>query len=327
MGTKYKAKKGVVVGVDVSKKFLDVHCLPQADAARFKVSDLPMAVEWIREKRPSLVVIESSGGYEAATWKALEEAGIAVALVNPLHVRNFARSSGQYAKNDRTDARVLAEYGIALKPRVTQYWKDPLLRELLSRYAAIVEHLTAEKNRLQQAGEELIRELIRESIGNADAQQERVVSLITNRLAASDANKRSVEVLQSVPGVGKWTAMALVILLPELGTLSRRKIAKLAGLAPFTRESGDWKGKRFIGLGRAAVRATLYMPTVSAIRHNPIIREFYKHLVATGKPKMVAVTACMRKLLTILNAMVRSNTTWQPPVNAAASETLGSAAK
>jgi transposase len=307
---KYKPKKGVVVGIDVSKDFLDASTVPKRDASRFKMSDLKMAVEWVVALRASLVVIEASGGYEEAVWAALDEAGVPVAVVNPLYVRRFAQSGGQHAKNDRLDADVLAEYGVAKKPRVTPYHGNRQLRELLKRRGALIEQWVAERNRLKQAKGTAVQELILESIAFVNAQRKRVDKEIARELEKTTANKRKVEVLTSTPGIGKATAMTLVIMLPELGTLCRRKIAKLVGLAPFTRESGKWKGKRFIGHGRAAVRAALYMPTLVATRSNPIIRAYYKRLRAAGKAHKVALTACMRKLLTILNAMMRSNTTW-----------------
>lgn len=312
-GTRFKPKKGVVVGVDISKGWADFHCKPKGDAARFGKDEVAKAVAWVVEKRPSMVVMEASGGYEDALWAALDQAGVAVAVVNPTNVRRFAQASGQHAKTDRIDAEMVALYGLLMKPRITPRIRNPRLRELLCRRGAIVEHLSAEKNRLQQTKDEAIKQMVRESIHFANQQRKAADAAIAQELASSDVDRRRVEILDSVTGIAATSAGALVILLPELGTISRRKITKLAGLAPFTRDSGKWKGKRFIGHGRAAVRAALYMPTLVATRHNPVIREYYKRLVGAGKPKKVALTACMRKLLTIINAMVAADTMWKQP--------------
>ena len=311
MSTRLKPKKGVVVGVDVSKRWLDLHCLPKGEKVRFEMHELSLAIAWMMARRPSLVVMEASGGYEADVWLALEEAGCAVAIVNPLQVRRFAEAAGQHAKNDRIDAELIARYGVTMKPRVTPRIANPRLRELLRRRSGVVEHLSAEKNRLKQAKDELVREMILASIRFCNQQRRDVDAALARELATSDVDQRRVDLLDSVAGIAQISARALVILLPELGKLCRRKMAKLVGVAPITRESGEWKGKRFIGQGRAAARAVLYMPTLVAVRHNPVMKAYYVHLLASGKAKKVALTACMRKLLTIINAIVKADSRWE----------------
>ncbi len=310
MGTRSKAKKEVIVSVDVSKAWLDLYCVPTDEWTRMATTDLAAVVRWVTERGASLVVMEASGGYERPIWEKLEAAGVAVAVVNPLRVRRFAQADGQYAKNDTIDTKVIGRFAIAMKPRVTPYWKNPLQRDLLSRRAALVAHLVAEKNRLKQSTEEVIRESIRRTIAATNAERKEIERRLKAEVKKGDADAQRVALLDTAPGIATVTATTLAIALPELGTLCRRKIAKLVGLAPFTRESGQWRGKRFIGHGRTAVRTALYMPTLVAIRTNPDMRAYYKRLVARGKPRMVAVTACMRKLLSWLNAMAAKNKAW-----------------
>lgn len=310
MSTRFRPLKGVIVGVDVSKKILDLYCLPKGEAARFEASALKEAVEWVRARRPGVVVMEATGGYEGPFWRALDEAGIAVAIVNPRWVRDYARANGQYAKNDRIDAELVARFGVAIKPRVTPYYENPFLRELLTRRSAMVEHSVAEQNRRKQSSDPKICVLIERSLRFATEEIATLDELIAQAIDSSEVDTRKRKILESVPGIARITASSLIILLPELGKLCRRKLAKLVGLAPFTRESGQWRGKRFIGHGRGAVRSALYMPTLVATRCNPVIRDYYKRLLAVGKPKKVALTACMRKLLTIVNAMIRDDAFW-----------------
>lgn len=318
MPRRFRPKKNVVIGIDIAKAYADLYCLGSQERPRFEIAALAALVAWVVELRPRLVVMEASGGYEAPVWEALEQAGVAVAVVNPRAVRDFARAHGQHAKNDRIDAEMLALFGKKIEPSVTPRVANPAVRELMTRRAALTEQSVAEQNRLKQAKTTWVRSNIASSLEFIRRQIAEVEAEIGNALESSAVDVQRLAILESAPGIGRTTAATLVVLLPELGKLCRRKIAKLVGLAPFTRESGTWKGKRFIGYGRSLVRTSLYMPTLVAIRHNPVIRHYYKRLVAAGKPKMVAVTACMRKLLTILNAAMRDSKPWALPKAAAA---------
>lgn len=302
------------VGIDVSKDQLDVYSLTTKEQSQFGnhregIEQLKQHLH--RQQRPA-VVCEASGGYESAMARALSESGIAVSVVNPRTVRNFAKALGQQAKTDALDAQVLAQFGHALTPATTVFASQAQqqLKDWVSRRAQLVEMQTAEKNRrgrlqgkLQQEVDAHI-EWLQERIRQIDEQ--------IQRLSDSTLEWQSCKtLLQSVKGVGAVVATGLLVHLPELGQLNRKQIAALAGVAPFNRDSGRFRGKRRIGGGRAAVRTLLYMATLVAIRHHPPLRAYYHHLKAKGKVAKVAIVACMRKLLGCLNAMLRDNSPWQ----------------
>lgn len=305
------------IGIDVSKAQLDVAVYEptstwQSPNTDFGIHDL---VAHLQTLRPTLVVLEATGGYELRLVAQLAAAHLPVVVTNPRRVRAFARSTGQYAKTDKLDAQLLARFGAVLRPepRPLPTEEEDQLTALLTRRQQLVEMLTVEKNRRPT-----LRPTLRPDL---DAH----LAFLTERLQKLDAEidqfiqdtpwwKDKDALLQSVPGVGRVTACTLVAQLPELGTLDRQAIAALVGVAPVNKDSGRKSGKRRIYGGRAPVRSTLYMAALSASKHNPIIKRFYERLLARGKEKKVALTACMRKLLVILNAMVRSHQAWRTVV-------------
>lgn len=301
------------VGIDVAKANLDV--AEGSTGAIWRVANdevgIAEALRRLEVLTPALVVLEATGGYEAPVAAALGAAGLPVAVVNPRQVRDFAKSTGKLAKTDALDARVLALFGERMRPAA-----HPLpdaqaqeLSALLTRRRQVVVMLTAEKNRLGRA---LPR--VRPGVAAHVAWLERQVAELNGDLGRtlreSPLWRENEDLLRSAPGVGPVLTLTLVAELPELGSLDRRQIAALVGIAPFNRDSGTLRGKRTVWGGRAPVRAALYMATLVAARFNPVIRAFYQRLLAAGKPKKVALTACMRKLLTILNAMIKHRTPW-----------------
>lgn len=303
-----------VVGVDVAKDRLDVCALPEGETATFKAGEMAKFTAWILKFQPELVVMEASGGYERSAWSTLAAKAVPVAVVNPKRVRDFGRALGLLAKTDQLDARVLADFGRRVEPPATPV-PSPEQRELealLGRYRQVTEMITAEKNRLGMAESPRIRKEINALLRALCAQRDRLATLLTAQLAASPALHERVRRLMSVPGVGPITAAALLIDLPELGTLNRAQIAALAGLAPMAHDSGKHRGARHIQGGRPSVRAALYMAALVGTRFNPVLRTFYQRLLAHGKAKKVALTACMRKLLLRLNAMLRDQAAWNP---------------
>ena len=306
------------VGIDVSKLRLDVAA--HVGGISFVVDNTELGLKQLCERvaalKPELVVMEASGGYERLSVAALASAGLPVVLVNARQVREFARASGVLAKTDRLDARVLAHFAAAVRPSVRALPDEQhqTLDELLARRRQIVAALVAEKNRLGLARTRLVKRTVREAAGT----YERLLRLIDRELddliKASPMWREKEDLLRSFKGIGPVSARTLLAELPELGLLNRRQIAALVGVAPIARESGRWHGRRSIWGGRGQVRAVLYMATVTAMRANAQIRAFYQRLRQAGKPGKVALVACMRKLLTIINAMVRTNTRWQQPV-------------
>ncbi len=305
-----------VIGIDVGKEKLDVNLVGQkkvkewanTQGGREKLS------QWIKKQEPKLVVLEASGGYEAALVSELVELEVAVAVVNPTRVRAFAKAEGLLAKTDQIDARMIARFGALMKPKA-QARRDLAQLELnqwVTRRRQVVEIMVGEKNRVQTAPEG-IKADIKRHIEWLQAEIKSLEELINQAIAHNPTWRETARRLATTPGVGALTASTLVADLPELGQLNRQKIAALAGLAPFNRDSGKRRGKRHIFGGRASIRGVLYMATLSAIRHNPVIKAFYQRLLDNGKLKKVALTACMRKLLVILNTMVKSEQDWRPP--------------
>lgn len=306
-----------VVGIDVGKEKLDVglngekRVLDWAndEQGRQALSD------WVVQQEAELVVVEASGGYEAAIVSELVERGLEVALVNPTRVRAFARAEGLLAKTDKIDARLIARFGAIMRPeaRARREQNQLELNQWVSRRRQLVLMVVAEKNRLQTAPAGVQADIVRH-IEWLQAEIERLEQQINQAIAHNPIWRETARQIETVPGVGAITASTLVADLPELGQLNRQKIAALVGVAPFNHDSGKRRGKRRIFGGRTSVRSVLYMATLSAIRHNPVIKAFYQRLLAKGKVKKVALTACMRKLLVILNTMVKSGQDWDPPI-------------
>lgn len=308
------------VGIDVAKDKLDVFIdlTPGSGAAHFTVVNDEAGIASIRQRLQSLtvglIVIEHSGRYERRCALELMDAGFAVALVNPRQTRDFARAINWMAKNDRIDARLLAEFGKRVEPRPSE--RIPANRaeldELVGRRRQLVQMRIAEKTRLQQASAKSVTRSIQESLERLDSQIQKLEKRIAKLIENDDDWRSKAELLRSVPGVGPVVASTLVAELPELGKFNRGEIASLVGVAPFDRESGRWKGQRTCFGGRVAVRSTLYMAVITAKRCNPIIRALAARLSAAGKAFKVVIVACMRKLLTILNHMAATGHPWNP---------------
>lgn len=310
------------VGIDVAKARVDVALGRQGAVFQVARDDKGLAelVKRLKEAKPELVVMEATGGLQLPVAAALSVAGLSVAVVNPRQVREFARAAGKLAKTDALDARVLAHLGEALKPPARPLLDEETrkLEALLTRRRQMVEMLVAEKNRLQVA-HAAARPLIQKHIDWLEQQLKEVDKDLGSAVRNSPMWRGKDDILRSVPGVGPVLAMTLMAELPELGQLNRKQVAALAGVAPHACDSGTLKGKRMVWGGRAALRAALYMATLSAVRCNQVIRALYERLTKAGKPKKVALVACMRRLLTILNAMVRTETRWNEAASAAAS--------
>ena len=302
------------VGIDVSKDRLDIHVRPSGDAfgVMHDAEGITALVERLRELRPDLIVLEATGGLQTRVAATLAAANLPTAVVNPRQVRDFARAVGRLAKTDALDAEAIAHFAEAIKPepRPLSDEESQTLQALVARRRQLVDMRTAEKNRRQQVKGAQLRkglddhlEWLAQAIAEIDQD-------IDDHIKRSPLWRAKEDLLVSVPGVGNTTARALIADLPELGSLSRRRIAALVGLAPFNRDSGKMRGKRSISGGRSSVRNSLYMATMAAVRWNPAIRTAYQRLVAAGKARMTAMVACMRKLLVILNAMMRDKTVW-----------------
>jgi transposase len=302
------------IGIDVSKDRLDVHAHPSGEA--FAVArngqGLALLVERLRGLETALVAVEATGGFETVVAAGLAGAGLPVVVVNPAQVRHYAQALGQRAKTDPIDAAVIARFVAATKPalRVLPDEMTRLLADLVARRRQIVEMMAAEGQRERRADKRLkksiarLRKALEKELNELDAD-------IDDHVRGSPVWAEKEDLLASVPGVGPVIARTLIAELPELGTLDRRQIAALAGLAPWTRQSGQWKGRSFIGGGRKSVRSVLFIGALVAARYNPTLKAFRDKLVAAGKPKMLATIAVARKLLTILNAILRDKTPWR----------------
>jgi transposase len=305
-----------VIGIDVAKEHLDVHVRPTDEAWRVSNDDagLTTLVTRLRALRPLVIVLEASGGYEVPLTATLASAALPLAVVNPRQIRAYARAVGQLAKTDRLDAHVIARFAEAVRPaaRPVPDEQARALGELIARRRQLVDMLVAEQNRRGLVRDRRLQRHVDAHIAWLEEALRRLDHDLTTLIRTTPAWRDTDDLLRSVPGIGPVTACTLIADLPELGHLDRRRIAALAGLAPFARDSGLFRGRRAITGGRPQVRRVLYMATLSAIRFNPKIREFHQRLVAAGRPGKVAVTAAMRKLLTILNAMLRDRRPWQP---------------
>lgn len=306
----------IFVGIDVSKDRLDVHVHPSAEA--FAVSrdgkGLEQLVDRLRMLSPTLIAVEATGGFETVVAASLAGAALPLVVVNPAQVRHFAQALGKRAKTDPIDAAVIARFIEAVKPAVRPVpdAQARLLGELVARRRQIIEMIVAERQREKRAENIRVRKSIMRTIKTLEKELPQIDDDIDTLVRGSPAWREKEDLLVSFPGVGNTLARTFLAEVPELGTLSRREIASLAGLAPFTRQSGRWKGKSMIGGGRGPLRAALYMAALTAIRCNHCLKGFYQRLLVVGKPKMVALIAVARKILTILNAMLRDRRQWQP---------------
>jgi transposase len=303
------------VGIDVSKDRLDVHVCPSGRAFTAPRHDrgLEQLVNDLRGLAPTLVVMEATGGFEIAVAAALASAALPLAVVNPRQIRDFARATGRLAKTDTLDAEVIALFAerIRPEPRPLADADSQSLAELIARRRQVVEMLGMESNRLRHARNPRVQRMLNASLTTLKAQLAELDRHIDDSVKRSPIWRAADDLLKSVPGVGDVTARTLIADLPELGKLDRRRLAALVGVAPINRDSGQMRGKRTIAGGRSDVRNALYMAALAAIRWNPVISKHYQSLVERGRPKKVALVACMRRLLGILNAIMRAKTPWQ----------------
>lgn len=305
----------IVVGIDVSKDRLDVHVMPSGDAF-FEANDAA-GVETLSGRllalSPALVALEATGGFETMAAAALSSAGLPVVVVNPAQVRSFADALGKRAKTDPIDAAVIARFaataGVEAKPLADGQTR--LLADLVARRRQIMAMIVAEEARLKRAANRQLKKSIARLLTALRRELKSLDADLDGQIRASPAWRMKEDLLSSVPGVAKGISRTLIAELPEFGNLTAKQIASLAGLAPFTRQSGKWRGKSFISGGRTSVRAALFMGALVASRHNPVLKAFRDRLVARGKPRIVAIIATARKLLTILNAIIRDQKPWQ----------------
>jgi transposase len=311
--------EGIVIGIDVSKKFLDLSVRPSGERRRFaQDSGLVELVKFVEETGARLVVMEATGGLQGPCAAALAARGIAVAVVNPRQVRDFARASGKLAKTDAIDSDVLAHFGAAMDPTPTPLPDETTrdLQDAVVRRAQLVSMVATEKNRLAQASKPMRMDIelhiawLKKRIAELDKD-------IGTKIRASPIWREKEDLLRSIPGFGKVVASVLLTSLPELGTLDRQKIAALVGVAPFNRDSGTLRGTRRISGGRADVRSVLFIAAMTSIRHKSALRDFYLRLVERGKAKKAALVACARKMLVQANAILRDRRPWALPAQGA----------
>ena len=306
--------EALYIGIDVGKTRLDMEAYPGTHPASFSNDDTGRAqfIEALKGLHPKLIVIEATGGLESPVASELATAGLAVAVINPRQARDFAKALGVLAKTDQVDALVLARFAEAIKPAVRPLKSSEVmaLESVLTRRGQIVEMITAGSNRQAQAPSKIAKQIaqhliwLKKRLDKADHD-------LDDAIQRGPLWQAKARIITSIPGVGRVTATSLLAELPELGQLSRREISALVGVCPFNRDSGGHRGRRAIWGGRAGIRAVLYMAALVSSRYNPVIKAFYQRLLAAGKVKKVALVACMRKLLVILNAMVKSNTPWR----------------
>jgi transposase len=305
----------VFVGIDVSQDRLDVHVLPSGEA--FAVArdgkGLEELIARLGERTPALVAVEATGGYEKIVAAGLAGAGLPLVVVNPAQIRHFAQAVGKRAKTDPIDAAVIARFVQAVRPepRPVANEEARVLAELVARRRQVIEMLVAERQREKRASNPCVRKSLTRHIKMLEKELPAVDDDIDTLVRNSPVWCEKEDLLASVPGIGKTLARTLLAELPELGTLDRRGVASLAGVAPYTRQSGRWRGRSMIGGGRSAARSALFMAALVASRRNPVLAAFYQRMLAAGKPKMVGLIAVARKMLTILNAILRDQRPWQ----------------
>lgn len=303
------------IGIDVAKEKLDLASSENKKVHTFEYNEngLKKVIAFIAECGPQLICLEATGGWERQLVSALHEHECNVAVVNPRQIRDFARATNQLAKTDEIDARIIAKFGKLVQPRITPKLTDSQqkLRDLTARRRQVTKLLVQEKNRLATTHQKEIQKLIRQAIRFYEKQLDTVRQAQLKIIQQDERAQEKAQIINSVPGLGPATVATLLSELPELGQLNRRQIARLIGVAPTNRDSGTLRGKRTTGGGRVDVRNALYMPTIVAKKYNPKIKAFYDRLVANGKPKMLALIAAMRKLITILNVMIRERKSWK----------------
>lgn len=308
------------VGIDVSKGKLDVGCTTWESVEQYTNDNkgIGKLLNRIGDSVPELVVMESTGGYERLVAKALQAQNIRLAVMNPWQTHNFAKSLGQRAKTDTIDAKMLAQFGQVVKPAATSVITDDEfeLKQIVLRRMQLVQQRTQEKNRLEHASP-VVKKSLQKMIKLFNAEIKQIEGKIEKLVAKGDGLAGRAQQLQSAKGIGLISAYSLCMLLPELGTLNRKQIAALVGVAPFNHDSGNKSGQRSIFGGRAQVRSALYMATLTAVRHNKKIKAFYLKLLKKGKKKKVALVACMRKFLISLNAMLKANQSWNDNIKTA----------
>ena len=311
----HSAAAPTFVGIDVAKDRLDVHLRPSGEAFALgrDGAGLEALVERLASLAPALVVLEATGGFEVAVAGALAAAGRPLVVVNPRQIRDFARATGRLAKTDRLDAEAIARFAEAVQPapRPLPNSAARALGELVARRRQLVEMIISEGQRRRQARDPRLGRRLAVHVTWLHKELSALESDLDDAVRGTPAWRATEDLLASVPGIGKTSARTLIAELPELGSLDRRKIAALVGVAPINRDSGTFRGRRMVMGGRASVRTALYMPTLTAIRHNPPLQACYQRLIGRGRPAKVAITACMRKLLVILNAILRDQTPWQ----------------
>ena len=304
------------IGIDVSKKFFDLHILEDTQDMHFEYTakQVKKCVNHLTRLSVGLVVLESTGGYEIPLACELQAAGLPVAIVNPRRIRDFAKAQGQMAKTDKLDARNIANFGATLQPPARKVidGNQLILKSLSARRDQLIKMRTAEINRMEHALEKKVARSLKAILRALRKEIERVDQQIKDHIDQQPELKQKVDILKSVPGIGDITARMLVVELPELGLINKKEIAALVGVAPMNRDSGLFKGKRMTGGGRRQVRTKLYMPTLVAIQHNPVIRQYYLKLLEKGKSKMTAVVAAMRKLIVIMNTIMKKKQMWEP---------------
>ena len=307
--------EATVVGIDVSKDRLDVHVHPSGEsfAAARNAEGLDALIARLAPLSISAVAVEATGGFETVVAASLGAAGLPVIVVNPAQVRAFATALGKRAKTDPIDAAVIARFVQATKPQIRPLPSEEsrMLAALVTRRRQIIQMIVAEKQRERQIANRTLKKSAARLIKALEKELNVLDQGIDDSVRGSPVWCEKEDLLKSVPGVGDVIARTLIAEMPELGSLDRRQIASLAGLAPWTRQSGKWRGRSFTGGGRASVRTTLFMAALVGSRHNPVLKAFYQRLLAAGKPKLLAITAVARKLLTILNAIIRDKSPWQ----------------
>lgn len=305
----------VHVGIDVCKTHLDVHLRPSDEAFQVQRdhAGLDELAKRLKTLRPTLIVLEATGGFERIVAVELAANGLPLAIVNPRQIRDFARALGRLAKTDRIDAEIIALFGERVRPEPRPIADESAqeLADLVTRRRQVVDMLGMESNRRRRTRARKVQRMINETIATLQAQLDEIDRDLDDTIRRTPAWREKDDLLKSVPGIGDVTARVLIAQLPELGNVDRRKIAALVGVAPINRDSGAMRGHRAVAGGRAYVRNTLYMATLTAVRYNPVIRDHYERLVDVGRPKKLAIVACMRHLLTILNAIIRDGRPWQ----------------
>lgn len=304
----------VFVGIDVSKDRLDVAVRPSDEvfAVSRDTAGLEELVVRLGAMKVEVVAVEATGGFEAVVAASLGAAQIPIAVINPAQIRSYAQAIGRRAKTDRIDAMVIAAFAEATRPPVRPLPDEETiaLGDLVSRRRQIIQMIVAEQQRRKRADRRMLKSIDR-LLKALQKEMSEIDGGIDDAVRGSQLWREKEDLLSSIPGIGKITARTIIAELPEIGTLDRRKVASLVGVAPFTRQSGRWRGRSFIGGGRATVRSVLYMAAIAAGRHNPVLKVFRDRLIAAGKPKKVAIIAVARRLLTIANALVRDKTSWR----------------